>query len=224
MRNLILKTVVAVTAGLSLAGCGGNSGVEVSVPKSTIQEAVDEWLPVSSSTSDSGPEVTLTKATVILREGSDKIGFELAIEVTLPDAPLRSDGRQRPGVPAPGTRVGKANSPPGLPTPPGRLPTGGESPEGKIQGTIVVLVGIRYDADEAAFYCEKPAIEKIEIARLPDKLSPAVARLSEKLMTGYFQKSSVYRLDDKTTTNRLAKATLRSVVVRDGQLMVKVGL
>jgi hypothetical protein len=209
VKNLAALTVI----GLALTGCGEDSGFEFSVPKSKIQEALNGWLPVSSSTSeasDARASVTLKKATVILREGEDRIGFELAIQVDLPKTPLAGSNQKGP-LP----RLGP-------PPVPGLADK--ESPDGSIEGTVIVFVGVRYDAAEGAFYCERPVTEKIDLGKLPEKLSPVVARLSEKLMAEYFAKNSVYKLGDETTTNRLAKSTLKKVVVRDGELIVTLGI
>lgn len=208
-----------------LCGCQGNWSTEVSVPKVAIQEAVDAWLPVKLSDyiEDEKPvEVALSKATVLLREGTDKIGVEMNVTVDLPSVAV-------PGRPTPAAE----SPPPGLPglepapTPPTPVEkaaaSDGKMPAKTVQGTVVVSTGIRYEPESASFFCQYPATERIDIEHFPSELEPLLSKLSEEAMTRYFAENSVYTIDDSQTATRLAKSAIKNVTIRDGKLIIEVG-
>ena len=218
---------------LGLIGCNGKFATEVTVPRDAIQKAVDGFLPVKASDYVEGnhpAEVTLTKATVLLRDGSDKIGVDLAVTVNLPEMPVPpapelpgSDLTEKPEQRPPGPPAPLAPGP-DLPKKPPAETTNKKAPAKTVHGSVIVLTGVRYDAQSASFYCQSPATEKVDFEELPDELEQLVRKLSEEAMTAYLSENAVYRIDDQQTATRLAKSALQDVTVRDGKLIVKIGI
>lgn len=186
-------------------GCGGYS-LKVVIPQAVIQKSVDAYFPMSTKDDDEWEapvDVTLSKAKVLLEDGSNQIGFEIGVEVELPDAKqVIPDSR--------------------LPTPPGPLapPKIGAK---TIQGSVEVFVGLRYDSPDAKFYCTDPKIKKLVFDDLPAEFLEPLRRATEGLLSEYLAKNSVYTLTDDQTSTSATKAVLKSISVENGTVYAEIG-
>ena len=83
---------------------------------------------------------------------------------------------------------------------------------------------IDYRADEASFYFLDPQLEPGGLKELPGPLITPARKAIEAMLAKYFAKNSVYTLSDDQTETKAAKMLLKSVVVRNGQLEIELGL
>jgi hypothetical protein len=213
MRITSLGFVASVI--LAVSGCGGFS-YEFSISSETIQSGLDEYFPMETSVDlpkrDAQVNVILSDVAVILKDGSDELGLTATINAELPEVDFPK--RELPTAPpAPG--------PPGIrPEPPADSQLAART----VVGTVSVFGNVSYDAEAGEFFFLNPKIRKFEVDNLPAKREDLIRRAAERLLGKYLSKHSIYKLDDGDLKNRAAKAVLKSINVRDGQLRIKIGI
>lgn len=90
--------------------------------------------------------------------------------------------------------------------------------KGKITGKI------RYEKSEGAFYIDEPIIESIEVKRFPAKYTNKMRGLTQTLLAKALSKYPVYQFKDKDIKQKMAKATLKTVEIKDEKLLITLGL
>lgn len=90
----------------------------------------------------------------------------------------------------------------------------------KGSGRAKITGSLSYDANEGAFYLNNPKIESIEIDKMPEKYSPKIKQLTQTAVSKAMSVYSVYKLKDDNLKHKLAKATLESISVDGGKLLV----
>lgn len=202
-------------------GCG-DASFQIEIPKSTLQSKTEEWFPISTKDSDKQLpiEAVLSDPKILLEPGSDKIGFQLSIQVT-PEGPLRKPASS-PAGPAP--PIGPGGPP--LPGPLGKQPVrqGNSQPSGTIDGVAIVHGGIRYESSDGKIYVDDATVTKLQFDNLPKELGGRVTKTVEAVMKKYLAENAVYQLDEKDMTSKLAKSVLKSITINDGALLIKVGI
>ena len=93
---------------------------------------------------------------------------------------------------------------------------------GGLEGTgqADIKGALSYSAAEGAFYLHKPFIEQLNIDQIPAKYHSQVQSLSQKAITKALSRYPVYKLKDNDVKQKMAKALLKSVAVKDQKLMV----
>ena len=92
------------------------------------------------------------------------------------------------------------------------------SGRGELVGTIA------YRAEEGAFYLVNPRIINLDIDHLPSFLFPKIARAAELLVARSLASYPVYRLNDKDTRHKMAKAALKNISVSRDTLLLTLGM
>ena len=92
-----------------------------------------------------------------------------------------------------------------------------------VKGHAVGDWQIRYEPAEGAFYFDDPKIERIDIGGLTPSTQEQISRIARPLMEEYLRRVPVYRLKPGDFRQDLARATLKSVAVRQGKLYVVLG-
>lgn len=213
---------VALVGAVTLSGCGGKLSTTFSIPEAEIQRAVNEPFPLSSAEMVDAPlplVVTLSEPRVILREGSDKIGLESTLAVEPRSQPTESS----PVVPKPP-----------LPPPVGPLrdrragPLGhrahaDDAPPRIEPRRVTVYVRLRYDTQQGAIFASDPSIAPDQLEHLPERFREPAARVVERVLGKILEKLPLSPPNEDFAT-RAAKAVTKSVTVRDGKLLVEIGL
>ncbi len=193
---------------LCVTGCGDNFSLKVIIPQVAIQKSVDGYFPMATKDDpdwEAPVDITLSDAKVILKDGSDQIGFDIKIVV---DSPNSDESKI---------------ATPKLPGPP--LPKGGppQLEARTIEGSVSIFVGLRYESAEAKFYCLDPKIQELHFDELPDQFDEPVRRATERLLTEYLARNSVYTLTDDQTSTSATKAVLKSIKIEDGTAYAELG-
>ncbi len=212
---LILPLVVA-------AGCSGDWSTEVTIPSEAIQSGLNAWMPVvlTDYVEEEVPAtVTLQNAKVLLSDGTDRMGIQLDLLVEL-EAVTADEVAERiednlPRAPRPPL--------PGGPPPLVDVRKPQTLPPETIRGEVVTRIGVRYDETNASFYGQDASAQRIHFEKLPSEIEPLIERVCEEALNQYFAENAIYVLGDDATS-KLAKASLKAVAIKDGQLTVTLGL
>ncbi|MEN8695566.1 MAG: DUF1439 domain-containing protein [Akkermansiaceae bacterium] len=94
----------------------------------------------------------------------------------------------------------------------------------KYEATATFSCGIRYEPSDHSLRLIDPVVEEIETSKLPKKYQEAVNLLATLLAQRYLNDQPVYKLKDTDVKDRTAKLLLKGVEVKDGLLVVKLGL
>lgn len=97
---------------------------------------------------------------------------------------------------------------------------------GMLKGTGVTEItgSLSYNKDKGTFHLLDPVITTMHINKVPDKYQPKIKNLAQQALAKTMAKRPIYQLRDDTMKHKLAKATLKSVTVDKGKLLVKFGL
>jgi hypothetical protein len=93
-----------------------------------------------------------------------------------------------------------------------------------LNGSCEVVAGLRYDAEQHAFFLIDPEIEKLDIAGLPVELTPKVQQALRASAEEVLTRRPVYTLRPTDLKKAAARAVLKSVLVEKGELVITLGL
>ncbi|MEM7531649.1 MAG: DUF1439 domain-containing protein [Chloroflexota bacterium] len=201
------------------AACGSNlPSLTLELPSTILQQKLEEKFPVSVQEQDASVplDIMLSNPAVILEEGRDKIGFRVAVDITMPDT-TPVDAGNLPAPPAP--PGGKA---PPLPKPPNT--TSEQQTESlTINGSVTMFAALRYDATQKAIYIMDPEVTELDFAVLPEPLVEPASKAMEQVLAEKFATEAIYLPQDEALVNA-ATAVLKSVNVENGRLLLEFGL
>jgi len=89
-------------------------------------------------------------------------------------------------------------------------------------GTIDAAFGIRYEADEGAFYLTEPTIEELALDGLPREWTNKARDLVGEGIRTYFDDHPIYRLTERES-HRAARAVLQNVTIGQAQVILHLG-
>jgi hypothetical protein len=93
-----------------------------------------------------------------------------------------------------------------------------------VAGRALMSAGLKYDARKGALLLADPRVESLKMPVLPEEYEGDVL-LAMNLAAGkYLREYQVYRLDQADFKQRMAKAFLKDVAVRDGAVKLVFGL
>ncbi len=92
------------------------------------------------------------------------------------------------------------------------------------KGKVVAEGGIEYRPQRGEFFIVRPKVISIELDDLKGKYEKSVRSVADRIVEQYLSEVAVYRLDQKDFKQKVAKLVLKSVDIRDGKLVVVVGL
>jgi hypothetical protein len=93
-----------------------------------------------------------------------------------------------------------------------------------LNGSVDISGNIRYDNAQGAFYLVSPTVEKIGIAGIPDKRFDRVNAALSKILDAYYLRHPVYTLDTRNIKQAALKMVLKSVMVKNAELVVVLGI
>ena len=95
---------------------------------------------------------------------------------------------------------------------------------GRADGRFGLTGQVQYVPEEGAFFFTNPVIHRMETEQIPDRFADRVVRVVGELLGAYLSRAPIYRLKDDTLKKKATRLLLRSVVVKEGKLRVKVGV
>ena len=95
---------------------------------------------------------------------------------------------------------------------------------GKYQGTMSFDAGVGYNPDKGEFYLVDSQIRELVLDEVPDQYQKLVRDVANQVLGRYLDELAVYRLDPDDFEESVAKLVLKEVAVRDGKLVLSIGL
>ena len=83
---------------------------------------------------------------------------------------------------------------------------------------------LEYNAKKGAFYFRNPSIVGLEVDHVEKKYMPKIKEIAELAMTKALSSYPVYTFKEDDVKHKLAKSTLKSVIVKDEALLVTLSL
>lgn len=97
----------------------------------------------------------------------------------------------------------------------------GQKPLG---GNLLAEGQIRYVPAEGTFYFDNGKVQQIQIEGLPQDMGQTVEHLAAPLLDTYLTHIVLYRLKPEHSKEALAKTVLKSAEIRNGRLVLQIGL
>lgn len=234
-RLLVLLVLVLFT----VTACSKDLSITFEIPKEELQKKIEEKFPMTPPKEKAPFEMTISNPTVILEEGKDKIGLQVNIVAELAEpagkpplpepkasAPIAKPEGKRLPLPDPGSRPGPkpkilADKPDVKPPIAEKLPPPPAKP--RFTGSATIFVSINYDPKIKSLRLSDPKIVKLDIAQLPDALNQPISQMAEKALTEKLAEKPI-PLENKTELEKAASSFLKSITVKNGKLLVTLGL
>jgi len=96
--------------------------------------------------------------------------------------------------------------------------------ETPLQGAADISGSIEYRAEETAFYLADPQIEVLKIPGIPERFSDRAHGVVALAISEFYENRPLYELTGDETPKAAARMLLRDIVVKDGKLVVTLGL
>ncbi|HSH01181.1 MAG TPA: DUF1439 domain-containing protein [Anaerolineae bacterium] len=192
---------------LLLVGCGQELSVTVPVPGEVVQQQLNGQFPISARAIEpSLPfDVIISNPELILAEGNDKLGIRMAIDVVL----LQDIAMD---IPAEGVYGFSRDDIAAL------LVAGQQT-----AGSVTLFGSLRYDATQKSIYVENVEVTELDFSLLPPEVATSLSEFLGPLMSAQLATMPiVLPQDDKMVA--VTTAALKSITIKNGQLLVKFGL
>jgi hypothetical protein len=89
--------------------------------------------------------------------------------------------------------------------------------EGKnVEGRAIMSTALEYDPERGALFLAEPRVESLKMPVLPEEYEDDVLVAANLAASKYLKHYQVYKLKEADFKQRMAKAFLKNVVVRDG--------
>lgn len=99
----------------------------------------------------------------------------------------------------------------------------GDEPK-PLGGDGTITTGLRYEPDSYSFYLDDSVLEKLEVQGIPVKYVDVVNKLARELAEERLRRIRVYTLKKDNLKQSAARLMLQGLTVRDGKLIVTLGL
>jgi hypothetical protein len=91
-------------------------------------------------------------------------------------------------------------------------------------GKALIEGGIKYTPKDGEFYFTDPKVKQLKIENLPEKFETKVVKVVDIATKKVLEKTPVYKFKDDNLKHKLAKATLKSVNIKNGKLALELGI
>ncbi len=92
------------------------------------------------------------------------------------------------------------------------------------KGTASITTGIRYDPESYSFYLDDPVLDSLEIQGVPIDYMDQVNKAAQSMTKERLRNCRVYTLKEDKLGQQAARWFLKDLVVRDGKLLITLGL
>jgi hypothetical protein len=96
--------------------------------------------------------------------------------------------------------------------------------KGDVVGGADIRTKLAYDAERTALVLHEPKLEKVQLPGVDAKLLDGVRAVANSLVSEQLPGIPVYTLKPSDAKRTIARAVLKSVTVRDGQVVLELGL
>jgi hypothetical protein len=93
-----------------------------------------------------------------------------------------------------------------------------------LSGAADISSGVRYDAEERAFYMTDPAVEALRIPGVPESYANRANSAISSALGEFYRTQPIYVLEADTAAKSAARLLLKDVAVKDEHLVVTMGL
>jgi len=94
----------------------------------------------------------------------------------------------------------------------------------ELSGSLLLDGALRYEPQEGAFYFDGARVQEMAVQGLSDDARRQIQTVASLLINLYLSHVPVYRLNPEDIRQALAKTFLKSVSVRNGRLIVEIGI
>lgn len=94
----------------------------------------------------------------------------------------------------------------------------------KGSGFVKLQGSLSYDAKSGEFFLRNPTIVEFEVNKLPEKYKQQAKLVVQTATENVLAKHPIYKLKDDNLKQKLAKAVLKSVTVKEQKLLVVLGV
>jgi hypothetical protein len=94
----------------------------------------------------------------------------------------------------------------------------------KISGVMTSEAGVRYDANQTAFFLENPRVTDISIRGLPRSIARQIPQVATAALQAVVKNKPIYQMTDADRISFALRRTLKSVKFRNGQLEATLGV
>lgn len=91
-------------------------------------------------------------------------------------------------------------------------------------GTGTVTTGLRYNPDDYSFYFDSPTVDELVVQGIPVEYVDHVNTLASQLARDRISRTPVYTLQRTDLRQLAASLVLKEVTVRDGRLVITLGI
>ena len=84
---------------------------------------------------------------------------------------------------------------------------------------------VRYESSKGELFLDSPTarLDELDVAGLPEKYRETAGKLIEKALQEYLARMPLYRLKSSDTKMLMVRRVLKSMRVRDGELLIELG-
>jgi Protein of unknown function (DUF1439) len=93
-----------------------------------------------------------------------------------------------------------------------------------LSGSVDISGGIRYDSGKGQLFLTRPAIEHLELQGIPEQYASRVTSALTKALDEYYTDHPIYTLSTLNAKQLAARLILKSVVVKEQELVVTLGI
>lgn len=98
---------------------------------------------------------------------------------------------------------------------PGGIQSTGQA---KIKGSLT------YNGEKNTFYFDNPTIVNMQLNDIPDSFMASVKEIAQLIVSSKFPSIAIYTLQDNDLPQSFLKYTLKSIAVKNRQLLIELGL
>lgn len=91
-------------------------------------------------------------------------------------------------------------------------------------GSTKIIGDLSYQAETGEFFLKNLSIDSLQIQNLPDEYLPQVTQVIESVAQNALSAYPVYRLDENDSQQKLAKAMIKSIEIKNQLLVIELGI
>lgn len=95
---------------------------------------------------------------------------------------------------------------------------------GEGNGWINVDGKLRYKSSDHSFYIDSPRVTELDIQGVPAEFKPQLRQLAQEVIAPFLIERPIYTLTGKNMQEALAKMMLKSITIKDNQVIASLGM
>ena len=92
------------------------------------------------------------------------------------------------------------------------------------QGSALVDGQPRYHPEDHSFYLDDARIQHMTLEGIPEQFIPQIQTILQDVIRGYLAEQPLYTIKNRNMTESMARMMLRSIEVKDDQIIAKLGI